>query len=130
MEHESWSFSPGGAPKQVRPATEAPSASAPAPPPPSSAPVPIAPQPPPFNRVVYPQQIPIQRPSNGMATASLVLGILGVFLPILGVLALIFGGIGISKANQGAGGKGQAVAGLVLGIIGTLVLLAALGESP
>jgi hypothetical protein len=63
-----------------------------------------------------------------MATASLVLGILGLFLPILGVLALIFGGIGISKANQGATGKGLAIAGLVLGIIGTLVLLYMLGE--
>ncbi len=127
MENESWSFSPGGAPKQVRPAAEA--ASAPAPPPPPSAPAPIAPQAPQVQQVVYPQQVPIQRPSNGMATASLVLGILGFFLPILSVLALIFGGIGISKANQGAAGKGLAIAGLVLGIIGTLVLLAVLGES-
>ncbi len=127
MENESWSFSPGGAPKQVRPAAEA--ATAPAPPPPPSAPAPIAPQAPQVQQVVYPQQVPIQRPSNGMATASLVLGILGFFLPILSVLALIFGGIGISKANQGAAGKGLAIAGLVLGIIGTLVLLAVLGES-
>jgi hypothetical protein len=58
-----------------------------------------------------------------MATASLVLGILGLFIPILGVLALIFGSIGISKANQGAPGKGLAVAGLVLGILGTLATL-------
>jgi hypothetical protein len=71
----------------------------------------------------------MQRASNGMATASLVLGILGFFLPILSVLALIFGGIGISKANQGAGGKGLAVAGLVLGIVGTLALLYLLGET-
>jgi hypothetical protein len=79
--------------------------------------------------VVYPQQVPIQRSSNGMATASLVLGILGFFLPILSILALIFGGIGISKANQGAAGKGLAIAGLVLGIVGTLALLYVLGES-
>jgi hypothetical protein len=70
----------------------------------------------------------MQRPSNGMATASLVLGILGFLLPILSILALIFGGIGISKANQGAPGKGLATAGLVLGIVGTLALLHALGE--
>jgi hypothetical protein len=64
-----------------------------------------------------------------MATASLVLGILGFFLPILSVLALIFGGIGMSKANQGANGRGMAVAGLVLGILGTLALLYVLSES-
>jgi hypothetical protein len=58
-----------------------------------------------------------------MATASLVLGILGFFLPFLSILAVIFGGIGISKANQGAPGKGLAVAGLVMGIVGTLSLL-------
>jgi hypothetical protein len=64
-----------------------------------------------------------------MAIASLVLGIVGMFLPILGILALIFGGIGISKANQGASGKGMAVAGLVLGILGTLILLYLAGGS-
>jgi hypothetical protein len=58
-----------------------------------------------------------------MAVAALVLGIVGVFIPILGVLALIFGGVGLSKANSGASGKGMAIAGLVLGIIGTLVSL-------
>jgi hypothetical protein len=57
-----------------------------------------------------------------------VLGIVGFFLPILSFLALVFGAIGISKANQGAAGKGMAVAGLVLGIIGTLVLLYALSQ--
>lgn len=62
-------------------------------------------------------------PTNGMAIASLVLGIVGIFLPFLSILAVIFGGIGISKANQGASGKGMAIAGLVLGILGMLVLL-------
>lgn len=56
--------------------------------------------------------------SNGMATASMVLGIVGMFIPgITSILAIIFGGVGISKANKGAEGKGKAVAGLVLGII-------------
>lgn len=128
MENESWDFSPGGAPKQVRPATG--TAPTPLPPPaPSTPPAPMAPQVPQLHQVVYPPQVAVQQPSNGMATASLVLGILGFFLPILSILALIFGGIGISKANQGAGGKGLAVAGLVLGIVGTLVLLYVLGES-
>jgi len=62
--------------------------------------------------------------SNGQATAALVLGILGVFIPFAGVPAIIFGGIGISRTNQGASGRGLAIAGLVLGIIGCLVTVA------
>jgi hypothetical protein len=132
MENENWSFAPGGTPKQARPATsEAQEESLP--PPPSALPhasAPLAPHRSPVQQqVVYSQPIPMQRPTNSMATASLVLGIVGLFLPILSILALIFGGIGISKANQGAAGKGLAVAGLVLGIIGTVVLFYVLGES-
>lgn len=129
MGNESWTFSPGGAPKQARAAgTSEPAGKAPDIPPPPYASAPAVPQAPQLHSMVYPQQVPIQRLTNGMATASLVLGILGFFLPILSILALIFGGIGISKANQGASGKGLAVAGLVLGILGTLALLVALGE--
>jgi hypothetical protein len=58
-----------------------------------------------------------------LAVAALVLGILGVFVPLLGVLALCFGGVALSKANQGAPGKDMAIAGLVLGTCGTLVTL-------
>jgi hypothetical protein len=36
------------------------------------------------------------------------------------VLAIVFGYIGISRANRGASGKGQAVAGLVCGCVGAL----------
>lgn len=56
-----------------------------------------------------------------MGIASLVLGILGLFVCpiILAVLAIIFGAIGISRANRGeATNKGVATAGLVIGIIG------------
>jgi len=57
---------------------------------------------------------------NGLAVAALVLGIIGValtfipFLPyITGVLAIIFGVVGMNKEVK----KGMATAGLVLGII-------------
>jgi hypothetical protein len=63
-----------------------------------------------------------------MAVAGLVLGILAVvfcwfpFLNwILAILGIIFGGLGISKANKGAPGKGMAIAGLVCGVVGFLV---------
>ena len=63
--------------------------------------------------------------TNGLAIASLVLGILWVWW-IGSVLAVIFGHIAISqvgKTNQG--GRGLAIAGLVLGYIGIAVFVAA-----
>lgn len=64
-------------------------------------------------------------PANGLGTAGMVLGIVGAVIclvPVvgflLGLLATIFGGIGLTKANRGeATNKGMAIAGLVLGII-------------
>ena len=64
----------------------------------------------------YPQPA---KTSNGLAIAGLVCGIVGVliFAIILGPLAIIFGGVGMSRANKGASGKGMAIAAVVLGII-------------
>jgi hypothetical protein len=63
-------------------------------------------------------------PTNGLATASLVLGIIALVLfwtvwlgVLLGVLAVVFGAVGRSKASNGAPNKGMATAGLVLGIL-------------
>lgn len=76
-----------------------------------------------------PQMQMQQPPGNGMAVAALVLGILALVLffiwflaPIMGLLAIIFGAVGISKANKiGGKGKGMAIAGLVCGVIGMLL---------
>lgn len=68
--------------------------------------------------------------SNGMATASLVLGIISVVLSffwvigvITGVLAIILAIVAKKKIKQdpSMGGKGAATGGLVTGIIGTLI---------
>ncbi len=61
------------------------------------------------------------REAEGFAIASLVLGILGLFIfgiPF-GILAVIFSSIALSRisANPGLRGRGMAVAGMVLGII-------------
>lgn len=67
-----------------------------------------------------PQGQPAQL-QNGMGTAALVMGILQFFcLGTIGsVLAIIFGKIGMNKADQGlANNRGVAKAGFVLGIIG------------
>ena len=64
------------------------------------------------------------------------LGIVGVFLCFVivpSILAVIFGGIAVSKANQNpaVGGRGRAIAGLVLGLIslGLFVLVLAIGDT-
>lgn len=74
---------------------------------------------------------PAIQPTNGMAVASLVVGILSLLLfftivpPfILGALAVIFGALGLSKAKQGAPNKGLAVAGLICGGVGILAAIA------
>ena len=68
--------------------------------------------------------------SNGMATAGGVLGIAGIILSwiplagiafglVLGILAIVFSGSGLSRSSQTSPplGRGMAVTGLVLGII-------------
>ena len=57
--------------------------------------------------------------TSGMAIASLVLGILGFFFNILGILAIIFGSIGLGQTGRdpSLGGRGLAIAGLILGIV-------------
>ncbi len=84
------------------------------PPPPSLPPPPIVYQ--------------VVQPTNGLATASLVLGILGIALFwflgfIMSILAIVFGGVGLDRARAGGPGKGSAMAGLILGIIGLLLPL-------
>ncbi|HEV8088941.1 MAG TPA: DUF4190 domain-containing protein [Actinomycetota bacterium] len=78
-----------------------------------------------------PPVMPVQPPprpasAGGPAIAALVLGIVAVLLSftvvfgfLLGALAIIFGGIALSRARTPRGGsKGMGIAGLVLGIVG------------
>jgi len=63
--------------------------------------------------------------SNGFAIAGLVCGIIGLILFnfILGPLAIIFGGIGVSRANRGLSHRGMAWSGVILGIIDVLIFV-------
>ncbi|TCK21646.1 DUF4190 domain-containing protein [Pseudonocardia endophytica] len=66
---------------------------------------------------------PPYRPTNGMAVASLVLGILWIYW-IGSILALIFGYLARQQIRErGEGGDGLAVAGIVLGWIGIGVIV-------
>ncbi|MFB6836055.1 DUF4190 domain-containing protein [Streptomyces sp. NPDC056361] len=106
------------------------------------APQPVAPTAPAVSGYGYPgygsgygQQGWQQSPSNGMGTTAMVLGIIAVagfcmygLGMILGILALIFGVIGLKKVNRGeATNRGMAIAGIVLGSIGTVVSAVFLG---
>lgn len=72
---------------------------------------------------------PQQGPSNGMGMAAMILGIVAAVgfclwpvAIITGVLALIFGLIGRSKANRGeAANPGQALAGIICGSVGIVL---------
>jgi hypothetical protein len=69
-----------------------------------------------------------QKHQNGMGIAGLVLGIVGlvlVWVPflnlLLGILATVFGGVGLWKAQRTMTAKGSSIAGLTLGVL-TVVL--------
>ena len=64
-------------------------------------------------------------PTNGLAVASMVLGIVWIYW-IGSILALIFGYIAKGQINASdgrQGGKGMAIAGIVLGWVGIGMLL-------
>jgi hypothetical protein len=65
------------------------------------------------------QSMPVAAPTNGMATASLVCGLIGFFAcGLTSILAVIFGHISLNQIKRTReGGHGMAVAGLVLGYI-------------
>lgn len=63
-------------------------------------------------------------PQNGMGAAALVMGILQFFcLGTIGsILAIVFGRIGMKRADQGlATNRGTAKAGVVLGTVGVVM---------
>jgi thiol-disulfide isomerase/thioredoxin len=66
-------------------------------------------------------------PTDGKATASLVLGIISVmcFIPFTGIAAIIFGFLArrdINRSGGALGGGGLAIGGIVIGSLGTLLL--------
>lgn len=119
---------------------DATSAPPPPPPPPMPAapltpappPAPQVPPPPPAYGYASPPGFPpppvyqAKPKANGLALTSMILGILGItvgicllFFPVLPILAVVFGHIGLTQTRKtGAPGRGYAIAGLVTGYIG------------
>jgi hypothetical protein len=90
------------------------------------------------DQVVTPNVVHVQTTmTNNMATASLACGVISFFLFglaimadefdlclwiwIVGLLAVIFGHIGVKEASKTGIGKGQAVTGLLLGYMSLMV---------
>ncbi|RRR96432.1 DUF4190 domain-containing protein [Glycomyces terrestris] len=125
------SESPGRPPKDFgTPSPDIPGGVPPGPPPAGAGYSPYAAAPPPPPPPPYNGDGPLyaQQERNGLGKAALVLGIIAVALSFvpglnafswpLGVLAIIFGAIGWSRANKGqATNRNAAIAGLVLGIV-------------
>src|SRR4051812_31685148 len=60
--------------------------------------------------------------TNGWAIASLICGLLGCIPGIASLLAIVFGIVGVKKANEPqTSGKGIAITGIVLGLVGLLL---------
>jgi len=78
--------------------------------------------PPPMAQVTYVQQIQTTS-TNGLAIASMVLGIVWVWW-IGSILALVFGFVARKQIRErGQRGDGMAIAGIVLGCVGAATLL-------
>jgi hypothetical protein len=92
---------------------------------------PQQPAPPPVQQTYMappPQPVYVTNRTNGIATAGMVLGIVGIclfFIPflgvILGILAVVFGAIGIGNAKKGHGNRSRAVSGIATGIVAAIV---------
>ena len=68
---------------------------------------------------------PVSTSINGLAIASMVLGILWIYW-IGSILAIIFGLVAMGQIKRSTGrqsGRGMAIAGLVLGLVGVGILL-------
>jgi hypothetical protein len=65
--------------------------------------------------------------TNGVATAALVLGIVGLVLSFIGwgffiaLVGLVFGIIAVRKAKRVGVGRGKALWGLILSIVGVII---------
>lgn len=77
----------------------------------------------PYPQPYYPQPAPLVRPTSGLATASMVLGILGLLLSwctlgVPSIAAVVLGHMSRKQTRTGErAGHGQGTAGLILGYI-------------
>ena len=63
--------------------------------------------------------MPVDDPGSGAALTGMILGIIGLFFPIVGIGGLIFSIIGMKSVTR----KGMAIAGLVTSIISIIEII-------
>jgi prepilin-type processing-associated H-X9-DG protein len=70
-----------------------------------------------------PQQHVGPQQSNGLAVGSLVMGIVGFIIPVIGgLVAIVLGILGLTKTKDPrVGGKGMAIAGIIIGAVSMVV---------
>lgn len=63
--------------------------------------------------------------SNGLAIAGLVCGIVGLLILniVLGPLAIIFGGVGLTRANRGAAHRTMSIWAIALGVVDLIIFV-------
>ncbi len=86
----------------------------------------------------YGTNVPARSLPKGLAVASLILGIVGIFTSfllfgaLLGLVALILGFVALGKVKRGeADGRGLAIGGIITGVLAmllTLLLVATVGS--
>lgn len=81
--------------------------------------------PPPGGNFGMPGGMPPPAAGNGWGTASLITGLVSFCVPLGGLLAILFGFIGIGRARKTGSGKGLAVVGILFGLL-SIALHAAL----
>lgn len=87
-------------------------------------------QPPAFPNLPTPPAVPAK--TSGMAIASLVLGLIGIFCGVTAIVGLVLGIVGLAKINKSQGqltGKGLAIAGIIVSslmLVFSLLILPAL----
>ena len=67
-----------------------------------------------------------QEHHSELAAISLILGLLGLILPLFSTLAIIIGIGGLMQAHRGMKGQWMAWVGMVLGLLGILMIIAAI----
>jgi Domain of unknown function (DUF4190) len=76
--------------------------------------------------MAQPAMPPMAPSSSGLAITSMICGILGLCVGLLGVVAVICGHIALSQIKSSAGrltGRGMALTGLILGYIEIALML-------
>jgi hypothetical protein len=73
-----------------------------------------------------PPGVPPKASAPGIAIAGFVLAIVGLLVPLLGLVGVVFSGIGYARARRQGQPRGLALAGIIIGAVATVVAVVVL----